>query len=130
TEASSLATGAVPELVEESQYGPLPKVAADGRRPLDVYARPSRYASAAPTGGPPRIAVLITGLGLPDTPPGDVLTGLPATMSLSYGAYGRSLHDLVPKARPEGHAVLLQIPLHPTHYPKEEPPPHPLPTTP
>ncbi|HEV7464334.1 MAG TPA: divergent polysaccharide deacetylase family protein [Methyloceanibacter sp.] len=129
TEAGSLAMGAVPELVEESQYGPLPKVAADGRRPLDVYARPSRYASAAPTGGPPRIAVLITGLGLPDSPPGDVLKGLPATMSVSYGAYGRSLQDLVTKARAEGHEVLLQIPLEPNDYPKEDPGPHTLLTT-
>ena len=39
----------VAELVEESQYGPLPKVAPDGRRPIDVYARPSKYAvKAAP----------------------------------------------------------------------------------
>ncbi|HAH64587.1 MAG TPA: hypothetical protein DCL72_03715 [Rhizobiales bacterium] len=119
----------VPELVEESQYGPLPKVAADGRRPLDVYARPSRYASATPTGGPPRIAVLITGLGFPDSPPGDVLKGLPATMSVSYGAYGRSLQDLVTKARAEGHEVLLQIPLEPNDYPKEDPGPHTLLTT-
>ncbi len=121
-----LAPGAVPELVEESQYGPLPKVAADGRRPLEVYARPSRYASAAGTGGPPRIAVLITGLGLPDSPPGDVLKGLPATMSVAYAAYGRSLQDLVSKARAEGHEVLLQIPLEPNNYPTENPGPHTL----
>ena len=126
TETGSPSLAPVPELVEESQYGPLPKVAADGRRPLDVYARPSRYASAAPTGGPPRIAVLITGLGLPDSPPGDVLKGLPATMSVSYGAYGRSLQDLVTKARAEGHEVLLQIPLEPNDYPKEDPGPHTL----
>jgi len=30
----------VAELVEQSQYGPLPKVATDGRRPIEVYARP------------------------------------------------------------------------------------------
>jgi uncharacterized protein len=129
TEGGATSLAPVPELVEESQYGPLPKVAADGRRPLDVYARPSRYASAAPTGGPPRIAVLITGLGFPDSPPGDVLKGLPATMSVSYGAYGRSLQDLVTKARAEGHEVLLQIPLEPNDYPKEDPGPHTLLTT-
>src|SRR6185312_12981615 len=48
----------VPELVEESQYGPLPKVATDGRRPIDVYARPSKYAVKAAPGEKPRIAVL------------------------------------------------------------------------
>ena len=49
TETGSITLPAVPvqELVEESQYGPLPKVASDGRRPIDMYARPSRYAAAA-----------------------------------------------------------------------------------
>jgi len=115
----------VPELVEESQYGPLPKVAADGRRPVEVYARPSRYAAAG-AGGPPRIAILVTGLGLPGGPTGDVLKGLPAPMSVAYGAYGRSLQDGVTRARADGHEVLLQIPLEPNNYPTVDPGPHTL----
>ncbi len=119
----------VPELVEDSQYGPLPKVAADGRRPIDVYARPSRYASNAPAGTPPRIAILVTGLGLPDSPPANVLKGLPPSVSVAYGAYGRSLQDGVTYARADGHEVLLQIPLEPNNYPTENPGPHTLLTT-
>lgn len=119
----------VPELVEESQYGPLPKVAADGRRPIEVYARPSRYAAAGKVGGPPRVAVLVTGLGLPNAPSADVLKGLPAPVSIAYGAYGRSLQDGVAKLRAEGHEVLLQIPLEPANYPTEDPGPHTLLTT-
>ena len=46
-------------LVEMSNYGPLPKVAADGRRPLDAYARP-----AIPAVGEPRIAIVIGGVGI------------------------------------------------------------------
>jgi polysaccharide deacetylase 2 family uncharacterized protein YibQ len=131
SETGSVTLPSVPvaELVEESQYGPLPKVAADGRRPVEVYARPSRYAAAAAAGGPPRIAILVTGLGLPDSPPGDVLKGLPAPMSVSYGAYGRSLQDWVTKARADGHEVLLQIPLEPNNYPTDDPGPHTLLTT-
>jgi len=118
----------VAELVEESQYGPLPKVAADGRRSIDVYARPSRYA-VANAGDPPRIAILVTGLGLPNSPPGDVLKGLPAPMSVAYGAYGRNLQDGVTRARDSGHEVLLQIPLEPDNYPTVDPGPHTLLTT-
>jgi polysaccharide deacetylase 2 family uncharacterized protein YibQ len=129
TGSISLSLAPVADLVEESQYGPLPKVAADGRRAIEVYARPSRYASAAEIGAPPRIAVLVTGLGLPDSPPGDVLKGLPASMSVAYGAYGRGLQDSVTKARAEGHEVLLQIPLEPNNYPTEDPGPHTLLTT-
>jgi uncharacterized protein len=116
----------VAELVEESQYGPLPKVASDGSRPVEVYARPSKYAAAPAAGGPPRVAVLLVGLGLPDSPAGDVLKGLPGPISVAYGAYGRSLQDAVTRARANGHEVLLQIPLEPDDYPKVDPGPHTL----
>ncbi len=118
----------VAELVEDSQYGPLPKIASDGRRPIDVYARPSRYA-AKNVGDPARVAILVNGLGLPDSPSGDVLKGLPPSVSVAYGAYGRSLQDWVTKARAEGHEVLLEIPLEPNDYPKVDPGPHTLLTT-
>ena len=118
----------VAELVEESQYGPLPKVATDGRRSIDVYARPSRYV-VAKAGDPPRIAVLVTGLGLPDAAGGDVLKGLPAPISIAYGAYGRNLQESVNRARGNGHEVLLQIPLEPNNYPTVDPGPHTLLTT-
>jgi polysaccharide deacetylase 2 family uncharacterized protein YibQ len=132
TETGSITLPAVPleELVEESQYGPLPKVAPDGRRAIDMYARPSRYASAAAAANaPPRVAILVTGLGLPGGPPGDVIEGLPAPISVAYGAYGRNLQDGVTKARADGHEVLLQIPLEPNNYPSEDPGPHTLLTT-
>jgi uncharacterized protein len=117
-----------PDLVEDSQYGPLPKVALDGKRPAEVYARPSSHAKAA-MGGPARIAVLVNGLGLPDAPSSEVLEGLPAPISVAYAAYGRSLQEFVTKARAAGHEVLLQIPLEPNNYPTEDPGPHTLLTT-
>jgi uncharacterized protein len=132
TETGSITLPAVPleDLVEESQYGPLPKVAPDGRRAIDMYARPSRYASAAAAANaPPRVAILVTGLGLPGGPPGAVIEGLPAPISVAYGAYGRNLQDGVTKARADGHEVLLQIPLEPNNYPSEDPGPHTLLTT-
>ncbi|MGH6735333.1 MAG: divergent polysaccharide deacetylase family protein [Methyloceanibacter sp.] len=127
TGAVTLAAVPVPALVEESQYGPLPKVAADGRRPAEVYARPSRYAQAA--GGPARVAVLVGGLGVPGAPDGDVIKGLPPPVSIAYGAYGRRLQEWVTKARADGHEVLLAIPLEPNNYPNEDPGPHTLLTT-
>jgi polysaccharide deacetylase 2 family uncharacterized protein YibQ len=127
TETASITLPPVPvaELVEESQYGPLPKVATDGRRPIDIYARPSRYAAATP-GAPPRIAIMITGLGIGEGASGDLLKGLPPTVSVAYSAYGRSLQDAVTRARNNGHEVLLQIPLEPNNYPTEDPGPHTL----
>ena len=110
-DAGRLLVVPVADLVEESSYGPLPKVAQDGRRPIDVYAMPSRYAAKAAPGEPARIAVLINGMGLADGVTVDAIKGLPGPISVAYGAYGRNLQDWVTKARAAGHEVLLQIPL-------------------
>lgn len=124
----TLAAVPAPGLVEESKYGPLPKIAADGRRPAEVYARP--LSQAQTPGGPARVAVLVHGLGVPGAPPdGDVIKGLPPPVSVAYGAYGRGLQERVTKARADGHEVLLAIPLEPNNYPAEDPGPHTLLTT-
>jgi polysaccharide deacetylase 2 family uncharacterized protein YibQ len=116
-------------LVEESVYGPLPKVAQNGARPIDIYARPSRYAAKATANESPRIAVLVNGMGLSDGVTADAIKGLPPQISVAYGAYGRNLQDWVQKARDDGHEVLLQIPLEPEDYPQNDPGPHTLLTT-
>ena len=130
---ASAETGSIPlppvpiaELVEDSQYGPLPKVAADGKRPLEAYARPSRFAGKASSGAPARVAVLIDGMGLSDAATGEAIKSLPAPISVAYGAYGRNLQDWVTKARAAGHEVLLQVPLEPANYPENDPGPHTL----
>ncbi len=130
TESAAITLVSVPvdELVEESVYGPLPKVAIDGRRAIDVYARPSRYTAKAP-GQPPRVAVLVNGMGLSDGITAEAIKGLPPPISVAYGAYGRNLQDWVTQARRDGHEVLLQIPLEPPDYPKTDPGPHTLLTT-
>ncbi|WP_108682575.1 divergent polysaccharide deacetylase family protein [Methyloceanibacter sp. wino2] len=117
----------LPAIVEDSPYGPLPKVAADGSRPADVYARPSDYADVQ--GGPPRVAVLLNGLGVPGDQDGDIIKGLPPPVSLAYGAYGRGLQERVTDARTAGHEVFLAIPLEPNNYPTNDPGPHALLTT-
>ncbi len=135
-EDAALETGSIPlipvpvaDLVEKSEYGPLPKVASDGRRPADVYARPSRHAVKATVGGPGRVAILISGMGLPDSPGDEPVAELPAAVSVAYAAYGRDLQERVGKLRASGHEILLQIPLEPDNYPTEDPGPHTLLTT-
>ena len=119
----------VAALVEQSQYGPLPKVGADGKRPAEVYAAQTRYAGKAAPGEPARIAILVEGIGLPDGVTMDVIKGLPASVSVACGAYGRNLQEWILKARDAGHEVLLQIPLEPENYPTTDPGPHTLLTT-
>jgi len=127
TGGAALEAVPVAALVEKSDYGPLPRIAADGRRPAEVYARPSRYGEVM--GGPPRVAVLVNGLAVPGAPDADVIKGLPPPVSIAYGAYGRGVQEWVTKARAGGHEVLLALPLEPNNYPAVDPGPHTLLTT-
>ncbi|MEM8743916.1 MAG: divergent polysaccharide deacetylase family protein [Pseudomonadota bacterium] len=116
----------VKAVVETSRYGPLPKIASDGRRPSEVYARPAKASAAAGAGQPARIAILITGLGLSDIATTQAIDSLPGPVTLAFGPYGRNLDGWVRKARDLGHEVMLQVPLEPFDYPDNDPGPHTL----
>lgn len=119
---------AVPDeaLVEESRYGPLPKIADDGRRSSEVYARPAGMAARPEQGEPARIAILIKGLGLSREVTEAAIGELPEPVTLAFGPYGRNLQGWVRQAREAGHEVMLQIPLEPYDYPDNDPGPQTL----
>lgn len=116
----------VAALVQESRYGPLPQVASDGRRPSEVYSRPSRYASRRRLGEPARIAVVVNGLGLSEAVTTQSISKLPGPVTLAFSPYGRNLQDWMRQAREAGHEVMLQVPLEPFDYPDNDPGPHTL----
>jgi uncharacterized protein len=124
--AISLPPVPVADLVETSQYGPLPRVASDGRRPLDVYARPAGPAGRGGLGEPARIAILVSGLGISDQLTGEAIQALPGSVSVALSAYSQNGQDWVAKARAAGHEVLLQLPLEPYDYPDNDPGPQTL----
>ncbi|HWT31953.1 MAG TPA: divergent polysaccharide deacetylase family protein [Propylenella sp.] len=118
--------GSVPTaLLEPSAFGPLPRVAPDGRRPRDVYAR---RAPAVPD-GVPRVVIVVGGMGLSQTGTQKAIEALPEDVTLAFAPYGSSLQRWVEKARAEGHEALLQIPLEPQGYPEENPGEHTLTTS-
>lgn len=103
------AVGADPSLVESSQFGLLPRVSPDGRRPRDVYAR----RSATVPSGVPRIVIVVGGLGLSQTATQIAVETLPEEITLAFAPYGSSLQRWVSKAREGRHEVLLQVPMEP-----------------
>ena len=104
-------------LVEPSPFGPLPRVAADGRRPADIYARPvPGFIGAAP-----KIALVVGDLGLSQTGTQQALADLPPEVTLAFAPYGASLDRWTAKAREDGHELLLQVPLEPFDYPDNDP---------
>jgi uncharacterized protein len=111
-------------LTESSRHGPLPKIAADGKRPADVYARPVKGIAGKPNA--PRIAIVVGGLGIGGAVTADALGKLPAPVTLAFAPYGSNLPELTARARAEGHEILLQVPMEPFDYPDNDPGPQTL----
>ncbi len=106
-----------PGLIEDTPFGPLPVRGADGRRPLDAYARP--WSGARGT----RIAIVVGGLGLSQTGTQYAIETLPEEVTLGFAAAGNSLQRWMQQARREGHEILLQVPFEPFDYPSVDPGP-------
>ena len=111
-----------PALVEKTADGALPKIAADGRKPWQVYARP------VPAGAriDRRIALVVSGMGISESATRHAIEVLPPEVTLSFAPYGSGLQDWIAKARAAGHEVLLELPMEPFGYPQNDPGPHTL----
>lgn len=113
----TLPIDADPALVETAAFGKLPRIAVDGRRPVDVYARPV----PGFVGASPKIAIVVGDLGLSQTTTQQALDMLPPDVTLGFAPYGASLDRWTTKARQDGHELLLQVPLEPFDYPDNDP---------
>jgi polysaccharide deacetylase 2 family uncharacterized protein YibQ len=117
-----LAPAPDPRLVERTQHGMLPRIGADGSRPSRVYARPAGPIDASA----PRIALLVSGLGIGRSATAEAIAKLPEPVTLAFAPYGEGLDEAVAKAREQGHEVMLQVPMEPFDYPDSDPGPHTL----
>ncbi len=125
--ASDFRLPAAPDrrVVEKGRYGPLPKVASDGARPMDVYARPFTTPPALREGAP-RLALVVGGIGLNPDASIQAIEELPPATTLAFAPYGPSVEKLAAQARARGHETLLQAPMEPFDYPQNNPGPHTL----
>jgi polysaccharide deacetylase 2 family uncharacterized protein YibQ len=115
-------------LSEAGRFGPLPRIAVDGRRPSQVYAR-TPPPPPGEGGHPLRIAVVIGGMGLSASGTNTAIRRLPPEVTLAFAPYPKDLQSWVDKARRFGHEVMLQIPMEPFDYPSNDPGPYTLLTT-
>ena len=106
--------------VEASKSGPIPRIAEDGTRPADAFAQPVKALADRPNA--PRIAIVVTGLGISALGTNDALTKLPAPVTFGFAPYGADLDRLAARARDGGHELLLQVPMEPFDYPDNDPP--------
>jgi len=122
--ADSKSGGIDQRLTETSRHGPLPKVAPDGARPSEIYARQLKAIPGKPNA--PRVAIVIGGLGIGASGTNDALAKLPPAVTFAFAPYGGDLEPIVGRARGEGHEVLLQVPMEPFDYPDNDPGPQTL----
>ena len=105
-----------PHITEETEDGPLPIIAADGRQPWLEYSRGFKRADRKP-----RIALIVTNLGLSATYTKAALKLLPEDITLSFSHVAPRLKSWIREARQKGHEVLMDIPMEPLGFPKNDP---------
>ncbi|KQP10001.1 hypothetical protein ASF28_02185 [Methylobacterium sp. Leaf99] len=118
-----LASAPDPRLVERGRHGAIPRLGEGRVRALDIYARPDPGLTG------PRIAILVSGLGIGQSATASAITRLPPEVSLAFAPYGGDLERTVARAREAGHEALLQAPMEPFDYPDSDPGPQTLLTT-
>jgi hypothetical protein len=113
------------ELLEHAPGDPsaalLPRIAADGRAPMRVYAAEFDPATQAP-----RIGIVIAGVGLDETESDDAIRALPAAITLAVSPYAPAPENVAAAARRAGHEYLISIPLEPAGYGLNDPGQHAL----
>ncbi len=99
----------------------LPRIGADGRASMKVYA--ARFNQATKL---PRIAVMIAGVGLDEAASEDAIGKLPAAVTLAISPYATTPADVAYAARQAGHEYLVSIPMEPQGYALNDPGPRAL----
>lgn len=121
TPGSASAGTAAADLAETTRYGAIPRIADDGETPFAAYSRAPTGAAAAD--GQPRIAIVMTGMGLNRTGTLQAVKTLPPAVTLAFAPYGNSLKPTASAARRAGHELLLELPMEPFDYPQSDPGP-------
>jgi uncharacterized protein len=108
-----------PALLEPMPGAPsdmLPRIAEDGREPMQVYAagfdRSTRRA---------RIGLLLAGVGLNEDDSSAAIHDLPRGVTLAVSPYATKLPRLLAEARLAGDEYLLSIPMEPQGFPANDP---------
>ena len=111
-------------LLESSRHGAIPRIASDGARPAEAYARPATAAGNKKSS--PRIAIVLTGLGVSANLTRQAIEQLPGPVTFAFQPYGADVERSVSAARAKGHEILLQAPMEPFDYPDNDPGPQTL----
>lgn len=108
-------------VTEESEQGPLPRIAKNGKKPFDAYSQVTPM--AVTISARPKITILLGGMGLNARLTDKAIKELPGDISFGFAPYGEDLQAQVNRARAKGHEIMLQVPMEPVGYPGNNPGP-------
>ncbi len=120
-ETAGLVKAPIDGLTMAGANGPLPVLGPDGMVAWKEYARPVENMDDRP-----KIAIIVTGLGLNARATEMAIKQLPGQVDLAFSPYGRRLQHWMDMSRAHGHEGLLMIPTEPLNYPENDPGPHTL----
>lgn len=99
----------------------LPRVAEDGRMPMQVYAAGFDASSRRP-----RVGLLLAGIGLNQTDSAAAIHSLPGGITLAFPPYTQNLGKLLTDTRLAEHEFLISVPMEPQGFPHNDPGQHAL----
>ena len=102
--------------MESTPDGPLPRIAADGRMPMQVYA-----AGFDPSDQRPKVGLILAGIGLNGADSQDATNNLPGGITFALSPYAQISPDLLAKIRLAEHEYLLSLPMEPQSFPLNDP---------
>ena len=111
-------------VTEMTDQGPLPRIASNGAKPSDVYAKKGGMNDLHSDA--PKIVLILGGMGLNEKLTRSAITQLPSEVTFAFAPYGNNIQAQVDKARDEGHEIFLQLPLEPVGFPANNPGPRTL----
>jgi hypothetical protein len=94
----------------------LPRIAADGRMPMQVYAAGFDSSSRRP-----RVGFVLAGLGLNQADSEAAVRALPHGITLAISPYAQNTARLLSTARSTEHEYLVSIPMEPQSFPLNDP---------
>jgi hypothetical protein len=90
----------------------LPRIAMDGRMPMQVYA-----AGFDPSTRRPRVGLVLSGVGLDEANSAAAIRALPGRITLAFSPYAVHPEKLLAAARGAEHEYLLSLPMEPQGFP-------------
>lgn len=110
-----------PAVTEQAGESYLPKIGADGRKPMRVYARP--FDEMDPR---PRVAIVMVDMGLSRIATDAALRRMPPNVAMAFDVQGAGTREWLARARHDGHETLISLPMEPLDYPRSDPGPNTL----